>query len=324
MKKSERMDFDERQINIAKLLNQVSPIYQKYFLSDKDKIFTEQFTDGYRALECFLGHYAYERQGAAAAYPKIALKCIDERYEGGDKWRIPTKIDAKKLWKNYKDIAKKEFKLIKKDKETGNVTAKVNELRNPMHENKGVIDKLASKNISNIAVHVRDLLIAGKTRQAYEFFIGGKKIIKIRGIGDKIASFYLRDIVYLAPNLNEKDISNSELHLLQPIDTWLVQALKILFPDDEKELEKDITNNPTLRKKYQNRIVELCRESDVLSISFNQGAWVLGSQIAGEFETFKRALTRNNSAKKIIEEHIKEKERYLQEVQNVLTAFERS
>lgn len=74
-------------------------------------------------------------------------------------------------------------------------------------------------------------------------------------------------------------------------------------------------------QEKQKLIVDLCKESEVSSISFNQGAWVLGSQIAGEFETFKTALTDYDFAQKIIGNHIKEKEGYLHEVKNVLDSL---
>lgn len=307
------MQFDKSQINIAKLLKKVSPIYQNCYLHNDMKL-REQFDGGYKALVCFLENYAYERQGSAAAYPKIALKCVSNIYQNGYNWRVPTKDDAKKIWENYKDIAKKEFNLIEKDKKTGNEKVKVNELRNPMYKEEGVIDKLASNNISNIAIYIRDLISNGNTDKAYDF------IKSICGIGEKISSFYLRDIVYLT-SLDEKNIS--DLHLLQPIDTWIEQTLKIIFASNEElsiELsEYDIKTNTKYRKKYQKLIVDLSKKSGISSISFNQGAWVLGSQIAGEFETFKKALTNYDfAAQKIIEHHIKEKEEYLREVKNVL------
>lgn len=287
------MHFNESQIKIAKFLKKVSHIYQNYFLCKK--IFREQFEDGYKALVCFLKNYAYERQGASAAYPKIALKCVSNRYQNEHNWKVPTKDDAKDLWEDYKNIAKSDYNLL--DNTTGKV--KVNETRNPLNANRGVVDKLVSNNTSNIATHTRDLISCGDTTDAYNF------IKDIRGIGEKIASFYLRDIVYLV-GIDEENIS--DLHLLQPIDTWLEQTLKILFNFDAQK---------NLQEK-QKLIVDLCKESEVSSISFNQGAWVLGSQIAGEFETFKRSLIDYNFAQKIIKNHIEEKKIYLHEVKNVL------
>ena len=293
------MHFNESQINIAKFLKKVSPIYQNYFLWKK--LFREQFENGYKALICFLKNYAYERQGAAAAYSKIALKCFSNRYQDGHNWRVPTKDDAKDLWEDYKNIAKRDYNLF--DNRTGKV--KVNQTHNPVNADRGVVDKLVSNNALNIAVYIRDLISCGDTTKAYNF------IKEIRGIGEKIASFYLRDIAYLA-RLDEENIS--DLYLLQPIDTWLEQTFKILFNFDV----------PKNLQEKQKLIVDLCKESKVSSISFNQGAWVLGSQIAGEFETFKRALFNCSFAQKIIRNHIKEKEGYLREVRNVLDSLRRT
>lgn len=290
------MNFIESQTNIARFMKKVSAVYQNCFLCRK--IFREQFENGYKALVCFLENYAYERQGAAVAYSKIALKCVSNKYQNGHNWRIPTKNDAKGLWEDYKNIAKSDYNLLDNKTEK----AKVNEKCNPMKADRGIIDQLVSNNILNIAVHVRDLMSCGETTRAYNF------MKEIRGIGEKIASFYLRDIVYLT-RLDENNIS--DLHLLQPMDTWLEQTFKILF---NSGAPKDL-------KGKQRLIVDLCKESGVSSISFNQGAWILGSQIAGEFETFRRTLTDHNFAQEIIKKRIEEKEGYLREVKNVLDAL---
>lgn len=104
--------------------------------------------------------------------------------------------------------------------------------------------------------------------------------------------------------MDESKISG--LYLLQPIDTWLGQTLKIVFE----------SRVPGKLQERQKMIVKLCEEAEVSSISFNQGAWVLGSQIAGEFETLERILIKRDFD--IIEKHISEKERYLNEAKNVL------
>jgi len=288
------MNFSEKQKNVAKLLTKISTVYQNYFLSDN--IFRTQFENGYKALICFLDNYAYERQGAPKAYPKIAIKCISNKYKKGENWIIPTETDVKNLWEDYRNIAISDFNMLSKNSEE----AKVNKRNNPMNKNGGVINKLNSLKIPNIAVYVRDLLCDSNIAKAYKF------LINIRGVGEKISSFYLRDIAYLS-NLEENDIKE-DLYLLQPIDTWLEQTLKVLFNNEF----------PNSLQDKQKKIVKLCEESEVSSISFNQGAWVLGSQIAGEFESFKRAINSNNSAKNIIKKHIEDKELYLIKVQDVL------
>ena len=142
------MNFIESQTNIVRFLKKVSPVYQNYFLCRK--IFREQFRSGYKALVCFLKNYAYERQGAAPAYSKIALKCVSSKYQNGRNWRVPAQDDAKDLWEDYKNIAKSDYNLF--DNKTGK--AKVNDKCNPMKADGGIIGKLVSNNTLNIAVQV--------------------------------------------------------------------------------------------------------------------------------------------------------------------------
>ena len=65
------------------------------------------------------------------------------------------------------------------------------------------------------------------------------------------------------------------------------------------------------------KIIELCKEADVSQIAFNQGAWVIGSQIASNFNFFRQILKGRN-AKSIIEKRIKEREEYLSEMRRLL------
>ena len=69
-----KMRFTEDQKRKAKLIAKASFIYKNLFLEGKK--FPEQFVNGYIALLRFIRSYAYERQGAAAAYPEIAGKVI--------------------------------------------------------------------------------------------------------------------------------------------------------------------------------------------------------------------------------------------------------
>jgi len=163
------MRFGKSQVDIAKLLSKVSPIYQNLLQKDIQRI--PLFKDGYNALVLFLNNYAYERQGAAKAYPKIAVRCVSNKYKNPSNWTCPTKDDAECLWTEYQKIASEDYNL------------KVNEKRNPMNENDGVISRLASNGISNIADYVKNRMNCGKTTEAHNF------LKSIRGIGEKIASF---------------------------------------------------------------------------------------------------------------------------------------
>lgn len=295
MKNIIKNHFNALQLNAAQFFDKISAVYKNGLVYHEK--FIRQFDNGYKALRVFLDTYAYARQGAAAAHPQIACECISREYVDAQNWHKPTISEAKHLWSVYRKIAMDSFNLL--DKKTGKV--KVNGDCNPMNSDKGIIFQLASNNIENIAGHVRTLIKNGNTHNAYDF------IKSIKGIGDKIASFYLRDIAHFADDIEESDIV--DVHLLQPIDTWLEQILKILFNSDIMKL--------SLRNK-QKQIVNLCREAKVSCLSFNQGAWLFGSQIAEDFERVESAITDTEKALLIIEKHIDKKQRYLHELSNVL------
>jgi hypothetical protein len=87
----------------------------------------------------------------------------------------------------------------------------------------------------------------------------------IRGIGPKIASLYLRDLVDIYDL--ESKITSEDLGFLQPIDVWVRRvAHKTGILGDEKLSDADI----------QKRIVCVCRGLGVSALRFNQGAWYLG------------------------------------------------
>ena len=276
------MPFTEEQIEIAKKLCLGATIYCNYHL--RNAIHRNQFKDSHQALVCFVQNYAYERQGSAAAYPVIAEKSIEKVLS--NRIGLIDLNDAKRVWKIYKEIAKNEFNNLK-----------INATHNPLNSDNGILTTMVNEQIKNLAVYVRDMIQNGNTRKVH------KLLVNVRGIGTKITSFYMRDIVYLG-GLDELKIKDA--HYLQPIDTWLEQTLSIILEDVPKKLEEK-----------QRTIVELCKEADVSQIAFNQGAWVLGSQIAGNFSSF-REILKGRNAKSIIQKRIKEREEYLSEMRRLL------
>ena len=276
------MPFTEEQIEIAKRLCLGATIYRNYHLGDP--IHRNQFKDSYQALVCFVRNYAYERQGAAAAYPVIAEKSIEKVLCNG--MRSINLENSEKVWRVYREIAKTEFNNLR-----------INATHNPLKPDKGILTTMAKEQIKNLAVYVRDMIQNGNTKKVHRL------LVNVRGIGTKIAPFYMRDIAYLG-GLDEPEIKES--YYLQPIDTWLEQTLSIILEDVPKKLEEK-----------QRKIVELCKEADVSQTAFNQGAWVIGSQIAGNFKFFRQILKGRN-AKSIIEKRIKEREEYLSAMKQFL------
>ncbi len=259
------MKINEMQINIAKKLEKIEEIYNQYSLSDVK--FRDQFRkqNGFLALTTFIP-FAYERNIDLSTFKACALETLAE-YKKEINWENPPSVtDADNLWAHYQKIAEEKYKLV-------NLQGKpqVNPDRNPMNVDGGVVYLLASEKINNLAFYVKELLEANKVKEAYAF------VDKIRGVGPKITSFYLRDIAYLL-SIDETQINNSDL--LQPIDIWIERVLEIIFPTTE------FTNY----KQEQMAIIELCNEAEVSAIAFNQGAWEFGSRIAENQDRLKEAL----------------------------------
>lgn len=84
----------------------------------------------------------------------------------------------------------------------------------------------------------------------------------IISIGPKIASLYLRDLVWMYSL--ERLISKDDLVYLQPVDTWVRKvAFKTGIIDDIKLSDTQV----------RQKIVEACQNLDISTIKFNQGAW---------------------------------------------------
>ena len=175
----------------------------------------------------------------------------------------------------------------------------INENCNPMNCKDGVLAIMEQKTEDmNIANYVKKQIDEQKTKAAHKF------VDNIKGIGPKIASFYLRDIAYLA-GLEKKGINDP--FLLQPMDTWLEQTYIIM------EGEK-----PANREEKQKFFVGICLEAGCSPIEFNQGAWFAGSQIAGEIKKFKKIALGEPESKEIVKDYLKKLRHYISEIEKAL------
>ena len=93
------------------------------------------------------------------------------------------------------------------------------------------------------------------------------ELTKIRQIGDKTASFFLRDVVAVF-NLT-KELEESDYVFLQPVDTWVRQISKKL---------KLVPDNGCSDERLKEIIVKTCLDNGSSPIKFNQGIWYLGAR----------------------------------------------
>jgi len=270
------VNFDSSQIQVAKRLAAFASVYQNAYVNNIN------FRKQYEHLE----NFAYERQGTPQAYPAIAKQTIEKVFHG--KVEHVDYDQATKAWRIYSEIATRDFNGIR-----------TNASHNPMNSSQGVLRAMANQGIHNIASHVKTLIKEGKTKNAHTF------IDDIRGIGTKIASFYLRDIVYLG-GLDENQMKDQ--FYLQPLDTWLDQTYSMIMKKEK----------PAGLEEKQKTFVDLCRAAGCSPIAFNQGAWIVGSQIAGEYSTFKKIACGEAESKEIIKNYLEEQQTFISEIEKLI------
>lgn len=141
----------------------------------------------------------------------------------------------------------------------------------------------------NPVLYANQKIKAGQTWEAYYFFLG------IKGVGGKLAAFFLRDItdVYgLRGELNPGD-----LPFVFPVDRWVKRVVNILWG----ELVSQATNTgqPEKYEKSQQKemqwvvyvAVTECCKYNIHPIDFDRGAWYLG-YTSGTWERLEEALNR--------------------------------
>ena len=115
------------------------------------------------------------------------------------------------------------------------------------------ISRIPDKNIVNYSVKK---IKNGELKSLW------KELLKIYSVGEKVASFYLRDLVALLHL--ESDIHDG-LEYLQPIDTWVRKMCKICKIEGEND------------KELREKIVQICKKSNISPIKFNMGAWYVAT-----------------------------------------------
>jgi|SRR3989344_698434 len=93
------------------------------------------------------------------------------------------------------------------------------------------------------------------------------KLNGIYAIGDKLASFYLRDVILIFEL--EKYLKVDDFQYCQPVDTWVKQvAIKLDI----------ITSQDTETKLVKSAIINACEKAGASPLLFNAGAWMVGAR----------------------------------------------
>ena len=222
------------------------------------------------SLAIFLEGYAFERQGRRPDYFHAAVDSLIG---------CNNNLTANCVWNNFKQLLNNQ---------------RLNHRNNPLYpsNNPDNIQNINNKlslveailNLQNqgtLSNYINNLVIQNNnTIQSLNF------LKTIRGVGDKIASFYLRDLVVVL-NLNIINVQNRQL--LQPIDIWVERTIKYL------------AGNQNMNKAHvANWIVANSLQYHLNPEYINMGIWFYCSLIISSEYRLNQSLQNINMAQSLI------------------------
>lgn len=205
-----------------KFFIEVSEAYIKEYEDAWDNFSEYKDSPPFEALCIFLKTYAFEKAGTTATdYRDLSSKAIMQLCE--DIMQLceeGTEFDFKleeKAWQRFKTAANgKNSKLLANEKQKSKV---------PLYPDSkakvSIIKKTAElwSEHKTLSIYLQERMETNQIREAHSW------LTQIAGVGDKIASFYLRDIAHhFKINLDGK----WDRDLLQPQDIWVCRSVTYL------------------------------------------------------------------------------------------------
>lgn len=248
---------------IVRIVNRLSLLYwQPSGFQSQDKI-RSYAGDWRQAFNWFLTSYAFERQGRSPHYSTTAVKAV-ELYSG----KFPAQDFEKEIWQSFLNVGRFSADAVGANKKNNPLCPSENEFDSASH----LVTSLGDYDF-NIVKWASSLAKSGNIE------IACNKLDGIRGIGKKIASLFLRDIVY-AFEIDEDKVGKKVY--LQPIDIWTERGAK--------SLASFVSKNPKSYWDFAEVLVEVSEYANVLSTLTNSGLWIFGAQLVRNPDQFQTLL----------------------------------
>ena len=195
----------------------------------------------------YFTRYAHERAGRNPRFPMYHRIAIKEAYykDGLD---IMSPDFPNSVWERFK-------KQTPYDEKKGRHKANEKLTKGPVME---ILVELQKSNEPNL---IRLLLRGMSLKEAHKW------LTDIDGIGNKVASLFLRDMWYFIGKW--PDTPTRDHKFLQPIDVWVRSLSERAFP----------ASWPGDDLRFAEQLVNRCRSSAINHIEFNKGAWFVGSHL---------------------------------------------
>ncbi len=228
----------------------------------------EALADAYYAFRAMLGYYAFAKRGNdRVEYSAFALQALERALKGKREnfsALLASGTAREQLWEAFVQVCQEHQR-------------KVNE-----QLNRGLIEGLAEfatriyneDEIGNIWTTIHQAIVrSGRVEPIYQ------QITEIRGIGPKVGSLLLRDMVALYEL--DAQIDPADYHYLQPVDTWIRRIGPMLT---------DELNNDSADWIIAGKLSKLCRRNRVSGVRFNQGVQYLAIVEVRKLELLKDYL----------------------------------
>ncbi|MBS1705593.1 MAG: hypothetical protein JST40_06940 [Armatimonadetes bacterium] len=227
----------------------------------------DQLADPFWCLNAFFDHYAFARRGRDRAELSILATKALARISNADTFEtILKEPDGTALWESFVEVCAERKRKPYEQLNRG-LLAGMLELAQEIYQ----FDGRGS---------IAEWLIEGvvQNQRIEPHFL---RVVDIRGVGPKISSTFLRDMVLLF-DLEDK-IDNADRLYVQPVDRWLRLCAQTIVPefDDETAVDWIIAG----------KVSKYCRRCHVSGIRFNMGASYFGLREVHEPNRFHTCAT---------------------------------
>lgn len=234
------------------------------FAATKEEV-CERLYNPYYCLRAIFGHYAFARRGKDRFdLSELALMGMDATFDETSFPDYLKKNDAVDFWENYKGICHKRRRKAMEQLNRG-VIQGLAELAQEVYRIDGV-GSIAGWIVAEIT----------RTNQLEPLFL---RMVDVRGVGPKLSSVLLRDIVSLY-DLEDK-IHPQDLLYVQPIDKWL----RLIGPYIAEEVD-----SKTADWILAGKLVKYTRRANVSGVRFNMGTTYFGMREVKDTARFPEML----------------------------------
>jgi hypothetical protein len=256
-------------LTVHRFLNVFAALGELYQTDDSDPTwdrYPEALSNRVQSLAVFLDGFAFERAGRAPKYSGTAVKVVAPRK--------PEDLDSASIWHDFSG----EFGGKGINPKVNPLAPKGTEFRHKgaTHHTVGIsvieLDKTLEKplvkwvvdNLSNTPQIVHD------------------RLREVSGVGEKIASFFMRDV---ACRFNVFPVRAEERRLLQPVDIWVERAATCLGAAAGEAADFLVRSSGTVGNRPER---------------VNQGIWLFGAEVARSQEMLKSFLCKTSGKDQVI------------------------